>query len=116
MVTPQKPLTFASWGCILVQGGTFLDIPVTNYHQGEEAALMPTGASTMSEQVYTIEEAARVLKVSHRTIRRMIDTGELPSFRVRTGIRIRRAVIDAMMMRDTGPTKAVHPPDEEEVE
>ncbi len=77
---------------------------------------MPTGAATMSEQVYTIEEAAKVLKVTPRTIRRMIDDGELPSFRVRSSIRIRKAVIDALTMQDTGERKAVHPDVEKEIE
>ena len=75
---------------------------------------MPTGASTMSEQVYTINEAAERLRVSTSTIRRMIDTGELPAFKVRSGIRIRKAVIDAIMMRDTGERKSVRPDSVEE--
>jgi len=70
----------------------------------------------MAEHVYTIEEAAKILKVAERTIRRMIDSGELPAFRVRGAIRIRKAVIDDLMMQDTGERKSVHPDEEKEIE
>ncbi len=46
----------------------------------------------------------------------MIDSGELPAFRVRGAIRIRKAVIDDLMMQDTGERKSVHPDEEKEIE
>jgi excisionase family DNA binding protein len=51
----------------------------------------------MIEESYTIAEAARLLKVSKDTIRRMIKEGELESFRVGRQIRIRKDVLDKLM-------------------
>jgi putative molybdopterin biosynthesis protein len=55
------------------------------------------GNMIMIEESYTIAEAARLLKVSKDTIRRMIKEGELESFRVGRQIRIRKDVLDKLM-------------------
>ncbi len=49
------------------------------------------------EESYTIEEAARVLKVSKDTIRRRIRAGEIEVFRIGRQIRIRKSVLDRLM-------------------
>ena len=46
------------------------------------------------EKLYTIEEAARVLRVSVSTIRRMIDEGQLDATKVRGQWRIKKASVD----------------------
>ncbi len=48
------------------------------------------------EENYTVEEAAKLLKVSKDTIRRMIKSGEIEVFRVGRQIRIRRSVLDRL--------------------
>jgi excisionase family DNA binding protein len=49
---------------------------------------------TVQEQVYSIDEAAQILKVSPKTIRRMIDRGEIKSHRVGWQHRIPRSEIE----------------------
>ena len=49
------------------------------------------------EESYTIEEVARVLKVSKDTIRRRIRAGEIEVFRIGRQIRIRKSVLDRLM-------------------
>lgn len=46
------------------------------------------------ETLYTIEEAARILRVSVSTIRRMIDAGELDAVKVRFQWRIKKSSVD----------------------
>lgn len=48
-------------------------------------------------EVYTIAEAAKLLRVSESTIRRMIDNGELQAFKVHNQWRIRRDVLERFM-------------------
>jgi excisionase family DNA binding protein len=52
---------------------------------------------TMADVVYTIEEAAKILKVSSATIRRMIDDGDIKVIRVRGQIRIPKDEIDRIL-------------------
>jgi len=51
----------------------------------------------MTEESYTIAEAAKMLKVSKDTIRRRIKAGDIEIFRVGHQIRIRRDVLDKYM-------------------
>jgi excisionase family DNA binding protein len=46
------------------------------------------------EMVYTVGEAAKALKVSKDTIRRMIKAGELTATKVRGQIRIKAASLE----------------------
>lgn len=49
------------------------------------------------DRAISIKEAARRLSVSERTIRRMIDTGEIRAFRVIGQWRIRESEIERVM-------------------
>lgn len=51
----------------------------------------------MPDEVLTIKEAASLLRVSDDTIRRMIDEGKLPAFKVRGNWRIKREEIEKIM-------------------
>ncbi|WP_404862921.1 helix-turn-helix domain-containing protein [Georhizobium sp. MAB10] len=43
---------------------------------------------------YTIDETAEALRVSDRTIQRMIKHGKLPAYKVGSHVRVRRADLD----------------------
>lgn len=47
-----------------------------------------------SRRLYTIDEVAELLKVSHSTVRRLIDSGHLKSVRIGGQIRIRQRDLD----------------------
>lgn len=49
------------------------------------------------EQVYTIEEAARILKVNPRTVNRMIARGEIRANKVGRQYRIPRSEIEKFL-------------------
>lgn len=49
------------------------------------------------EEVYTIEEVAKILKVSVETVRRLITNGELDARRVGRQYRITRAALDKVL-------------------
>ena len=51
----------------------------------------------VQEQVYSIDEAARILKVNPKTIRRMIDRGEIVSHKVGRQHRIPRSELDKFL-------------------
>ena len=46
------------------------------------------------EALYTIEEAAKILRVSVSTIRRMIKDGSLEATKVRFQLRIKKSSVD----------------------
>ena len=51
-----------------------------------------SNASRTLEEVYTVREVAQNLKVSERTVRNWIDSGELPAFPIgKRGYRISKA-------------------------
>lgn len=54
---------------------------------------------TDADMVYTIEEVARILKVSHMTIRRLIERGEIEAFKVGNQYRITKDALDRYMKR-----------------
>lgn len=47
-------------------------------------------------ELLTVEETARMLKVSPITVRRFIAAGKLPAIRIGRGVRVRREAIDAL--------------------
>ncbi len=51
----------------------------------------------MTEESYTVAEAAKMLRVHEDTIRRRIRAGEIEVFRIGRQIRIRKEVLDKLM-------------------
>ena len=52
------------------------------------------------EHVYTVNEAAAIMRVHPRTIHRMIKAGELDAFKIRGHeYRIRKSALDAYMRK-----------------
>ncbi len=51
------------------------------------------------EQVYTVDEVAAILRVTPRTIRRIIARGEIEAFLVGDTYRVRHSVLDEFMRR-----------------
>ena len=49
------------------------------------------------QETLTIPDAANVLQVAHRTIRRMIERGELKAYRVGRQVRIKPADLERSM-------------------
>ncbi len=49
--------------------------------------------------VYTIEEVAKILRVSTATVRNLIERGELKAFRVGNQWRVKKEDLDAYMSR-----------------
>jgi len=60
-----------------------------------------TDQRRIGRQLITIAEAAAYWRVNHKTIRRMIDRGDLPGYRIAAGRRIRvdRADLDRLTRR-----------------
>jgi len=57
-------------------------------------------AETMTqERIYTVTEIAEILRLTPRTVRRMIVSGELDAFMVRGEYRIRKSALDALMQK-----------------
>ncbi len=69
-------------------------IPVTRYKPCYGARM---DKERPASQVYTANEAATILGVSPRTIRRRAADGSLPSIELRGIVRIPRAAIDALI-------------------
>ncbi len=56
-------------------------------------------AATNRPLLWTIDEAARRLRVSSRTVRRMLNPGDLPKVRVRGAVRIPVQAVREWMTR-----------------
>jgi excisionase family DNA binding protein len=62
-----------------------------------------SGSPTRKDQLETVAEAARRLAVSHMTVRRMIERGELTAVRVGPKlIRVRADELDALIRGSSG--------------
>lgn len=55
--------------------------------------------STERKRFYRVKEAAEVLNCSTRTVYRLIDTGELLAFRIRSSLRVSIESIDEYIRR-----------------
>ena len=53
----------------------------------------------MTEKIYTAKEVADILRLSPRTVRKMIAEGELPAFKVRDEWRVRQRDIDTFIAK-----------------
>jgi excisionase family DNA binding protein len=58
---------------------------------------LPNTTATAVEPLFTSDEAARLLRVSRASLRRLIGRGEVPVVRVGVAIRLRRADLLAFM-------------------
>ena len=54
----------------------------------------------------TVRDVAQALAVSQMTVRRLIERGALPSFRVGTQLRVPAHVLDALMAGEAPATRA----------
>jgi excisionase family DNA binding protein len=54
---------------------------------------------TMTEKIYTVREVAEFLRVTPRTVWKMISEGELEAFKVRGDYRINQSALDALMRK-----------------
>ena len=61
----------------------------------------------MTEQIMTIKEVARYLKVHERTVYRLAAKGELPAFKVANTWRFRLQDIDQWINLQTGSSSAI---------
>ena len=50
-----------------------------------------------SESVYTVQEIASILKISEKTVYRLVKNGELPILRVRRRIRITSKALEQFL-------------------
>jgi len=65
----------------------------------------------LTDEVFTVGEVARVLKVSEQTIRNWIDAGVMPALRIGRRLRIRRSVLQDVLehgleLADDEPARA----------
>jgi excisionase family DNA binding protein len=51
------------------------------------------------EKIYTLKEVADILRISVRTVYRMIKSGELDAFRVRDEYRVQKSTLEAFIAR-----------------
>jgi excisionase family DNA binding protein len=65
------------------------------------------------EQLYTVAEVARFLRVADKTVRTMIKERELAAFKIRDEWRIRASELARLMMEDTQPMPSMGPITEE---
>ncbi len=62
---------------------------------------MPAKGTTIPEDILTIREVADYLKVTERTLYRLVKDGELPAFKVGNSWRFRREDISAWIGTQT---------------
>jgi excisionase family DNA binding protein len=53
----------------------------------------------MPEVLYTLDEVAAMLKVSIKTVRRLIDDGKLKAIKIRGQLRIKQSDLDDYLSR-----------------
>lgn len=54
---------------------------------------------TKSRDFYSVQEVAAILQVADRTVRRLIERGELPYYAIGRSIRIRKTDLDGFLTR-----------------
>lgn len=59
--------------------------------------------SSEATEILTLEEVANYLKVTTRTIYRMLDENQIPAFKIRGTWRFRKDEIEAMTRGETPP-------------
>jgi excisionase family DNA binding protein len=70
-----------------------VDLPAWVYakHEPEAHAATPQAPADATDDLLTRSEVARYLRVSDRTVSRLIRTGQLPALRIGRAVRIRHA-------------------------
>ncbi len=83
------------------------DLPAWVYAKPEPEAhaTTPHDAAVITNDLLTRAEAARYLRVSDRTLSRLIRTGQLPASRIGRAVRIRQS--DLLEMLDGKPSNYV---------
>ena len=67
---------------------------------GVQKTLRRGRMNTMTdEKIYTVNEVAQILRVTPRTVRKMIANKEIEAFKVRDEYRIRKEILDAFIRR-----------------
>lgn len=56
---------------------------------------------TMTEEVMTLREVAQYLKITERTLYRLVQEGKVPAFRVGNAWRFRRSDLDRWIAQQT---------------
>lgn len=64
-------------------------------------ALFASPPRSPSVSCLTVKEVAHTLAVSDQTVRRLIDSGELPAFRIRGVVRVTAEALDAFVARSS---------------
>ena len=84
-----------------------VDLPAWVYAKPEPEAhaTTPHDAAVITNDLLTRAEAARYLRVSDRTVSRLIRAGQLPAVRIGRAVRIRHA--DLLEMLDVKPSISV---------
>ena len=76
-------------------------------------ASVPQAADSDGAKLYvSMDEAAEIANVSARTVRRWVQTRELPATEIGRVVRIRRAVLEDFLARGGGSTKSTKSADE----
>lgn len=60
-----------------------------------------TSSLSMSDEILTVQEVAKLLKVADKTVYTMAQRSELPAFKVRGQWRFRRADLDSWIAKQT---------------
>ncbi|MEY4710934.1 MAG: Helix-turn-helix domain, partial [Pseudomonadota bacterium] len=69
-----------------------------------------SNAADTSHSLLTIKEAAVLLRVSQRTVRRLIDRGEIEALRIGRSVRLNRAAIEQMLEHSPASYQSVSRP------
>jgi excisionase family DNA binding protein len=57
----------------------------------------PKRALDLTDELFTVEEVASILKLNQQTVRNFIDDGHLPAVRIGRRVRIRRVVLEDVL-------------------
>lgn len=83
--------------------------PCHRRSSGIEPTLVEPRAPTTPEDVLTVPEVAKYLRVSTKTVYALLKRGELRGFRVGRVLRLRRTVVEEFVARRSDPTATASP-------
>jgi excisionase family DNA binding protein len=70
-------------------------------HTSQRAVKLLNMSATLNEPLLNVREAARVLSVSVRTVYGLIESGQLPAFRVGGQLRLSRDALASWLAKQT---------------